>query len=310
MNNDEGNYYAIIPSYILHDKSLKPNEKLMYGQISSLTNVTGYCWAGNKVLGELLGIEPDTASRLVGNLEKAGYISRRVVRNEKNQVIKRYLAIMPRIPGGNPDDTAIEKPTGNKDDSTPTGNKSNRTNGQTSERTIGQTGKEILKGLSTTTRQLIKTEHPLAFYQRAFGKPATGLLNQTLQEQAYNYGNELVNYSFWLANDKGNGYPYAKAMLKSWIQDGLTTIADVEQAREKYKADQTAKKMARNNKSSGGYQQPNVVPIKTHEISFKDQLYNSYLNNDQDIGRTIKQYKLDGINLTPDQIRGVANERA
>ena len=47
------NYYAIIPSTVRYDPDLKPSEKLLYGEITSLTNKMGYCFATNKYFADL-----------------------------------------------------------------------------------------------------------------------------------------------------------------------------------------------------------------------------------------------------------------
>ena len=41
---DKPNYYAIIPAIVRYDNDLKPNEKLLYGEITALTNKTGACY--------------------------------------------------------------------------------------------------------------------------------------------------------------------------------------------------------------------------------------------------------------------------
>ena len=38
MNENEINYYAIIPANVRYDINLKPNEKLLYGEITALSN--------------------------------------------------------------------------------------------------------------------------------------------------------------------------------------------------------------------------------------------------------------------------------
>lgn len=46
-------YYSVIPATVRYDNKLKPAEKLIYGEITSLTNKMGYCFANNKYFANL-----------------------------------------------------------------------------------------------------------------------------------------------------------------------------------------------------------------------------------------------------------------
>ena len=46
-------YYSVIPSRILYNDKLKPNQKLLYAIITSLSCKEGYCFASNKYLAVL-----------------------------------------------------------------------------------------------------------------------------------------------------------------------------------------------------------------------------------------------------------------
>lgn len=68
-------YYAVIPANVRYDKRLKANEKLLYGEITALTNERGYCWAANKYFSDLYGVTPQAVSKWINGLKNCGYIS-------------------------------------------------------------------------------------------------------------------------------------------------------------------------------------------------------------------------------------------
>jgi DNA-binding MarR family transcriptional regulator len=72
--NYKPNYYAVIPAPVRYDKDLSPQAKLIYAEISALSNSKGYCWASNKYFAQLFGITTVTVSRLISQLIKAKYI--------------------------------------------------------------------------------------------------------------------------------------------------------------------------------------------------------------------------------------------
>lgn len=316
MGEVQGGYYGFLPSYIMEvdHKILNGTDKTVYAKIAALTSSKGYCWANNKTLAKGCGIEPASVTRSIGKLIEQGFIGRKIIRDENKQIINRYLVLkQPELSDDAPNNDdpkgEIEPPTDNNV-GTPTNKNDDRGTTKNVETPINKNVEERLKVLDTTTTRALKENHPLAYYQIAFGQSASGLLNAKISQLADMYGYELVNYSFYLAASDGKGYQYAKkGLLDNWLKDGLKTIADVDRSRAAYKAKQATKKQTRSNNRNGGYQQSSGNPIKTHEASFDDQLYNTYLNNERDVNRTIKQYQLDHIDVTAEQIRRVYRER-
>lgn len=87
-------YYAVIPATVRYDKELRPNAKLLYGELSALTVAKGYCWANNAYFAELFGLSKKTVGELIAQLAKRGYIRTEVIRDEEtNEVIERRIWI-------------------------------------------------------------------------------------------------------------------------------------------------------------------------------------------------------------------------
>ena len=87
------NYYAIIPAEVRYS-NLKPNAKLLYGEITALSGKLGYCYATNNYFAELYDVSKNTVSRWISDLNKLGFINIKVERNENKQVIKRKIGII------------------------------------------------------------------------------------------------------------------------------------------------------------------------------------------------------------------------
>ena len=114
--NDKPNYYAIIPADVRYS-NLKPNAKLLYGEITALSGKLGYCYASNNYFADLYGVSKNTVSRWISDLNKLGFINIEVERNEKKQVIKRRIGIIKK------DDSPIYKMS--KENTTSINNTSN-----------------------------------------------------------------------------------------------------------------------------------------------------------------------------------------
>ena len=83
MEKTTPNFYAIIPANVRYDKELKANSKLMYGEVTALSNKEGYCWASNKYFAELYEVTPQAISNWIKLLEKKGYIKIEYIREGK-----------------------------------------------------------------------------------------------------------------------------------------------------------------------------------------------------------------------------------
>jgi hypothetical protein len=77
--NPRPSYYAIIPATVRYCKSLPPAAKLMFGEITALCSVEGYCWANNAYFQGLYDVDRVTVQRWLAALVKSGFIRVEVV---------------------------------------------------------------------------------------------------------------------------------------------------------------------------------------------------------------------------------------
>ena len=85
-------YFAVIPAEIRYDNDLRANEKLLYGEITSLAKKTGECWASNKYFSELYGVKPNAIATWIRHLKNKGYIAVGYTYNGK-VIDKRIITI-------------------------------------------------------------------------------------------------------------------------------------------------------------------------------------------------------------------------
>ena len=87
-------YYAVLTAEVRYSKVLKPMEKLMYAEITALSNATGECWATNRYFADLYGVTTGAVSKWIANLAKQGFVNRRVTYKEgSKQIEKRFVSL-------------------------------------------------------------------------------------------------------------------------------------------------------------------------------------------------------------------------
>ena len=71
---EQPSYYAILTADVRYDKNLSANAKLLYAEITALSQKEGFAWASNQYFAELYEVHKDTISSWVSELVRAGYI--------------------------------------------------------------------------------------------------------------------------------------------------------------------------------------------------------------------------------------------
>ena len=73
---EKPNYYAIIPAEVRYSKTLTPNAKLLYAEITALCNMNGKCTASTQYFCRLYEVSKVSVQKWLKNLEDNNHIRR------------------------------------------------------------------------------------------------------------------------------------------------------------------------------------------------------------------------------------------
>lgn len=110
MNDEQferPSYYSIIPATVRYDKRLKAYERLMFSEITALSNKYGYCTASNSYFASLYEVDKTTISRWINHLKNLGYLKTQLIKNGRAVASRRIYPNMD--PVGRPCNTPIDQ---------------------------------------------------------------------------------------------------------------------------------------------------------------------------------------------------------
>ena len=197
---EKPSYYSIIPANVRYDKNLKPNEKLLYSEITSLCNKSGICYASNKYFAELYEVDIATVSRWVNNLIDNDYL---YVNYDKNN--QRNLS--------------IDKTTLLTKKSIPIDEKINTLLTKKSSIIINNNNKY------NKEEEIQEEETIFDYYQSQLGE-----LNRRQYEEIieYNLSDDLIKKAIDLTVDSNSkSFNYFKAILRDFKSKGYKCIDDI-----------------------------------------------------------------------------------
>jgi hypothetical protein len=84
-------YYAVIPAAVRYDRSLSPNSKLLYGEITCLLNFRGKCFASNAYFSRLYEVSERQISRMINELKVAGHID--ILMQKRQDGTDRFISL-------------------------------------------------------------------------------------------------------------------------------------------------------------------------------------------------------------------------
>jgi hypothetical protein len=89
-------FYAVIPAFVRY-APISAQAKLFYGEITSLCEKEGYCWASNGYFGQLYEADERTVRRWLKELVVAGFVTVDLAANQHGQ--RRIFLARTEMPG-------------------------------------------------------------------------------------------------------------------------------------------------------------------------------------------------------------------
>lgn len=224
MDDEKPSYYSIITADVRYDERLKPNEKLLYSEITALSNKYGYCTATNSYFSKLYRADKSTVSRWVSHLEKCGYVQVEQTRNGKRIVQRKIypvatpLLTKKSIPYAQKDQYPIDKKV-----------KGNITRVNTTSMNMRE---RIKQPLGTNNElSLLSWPDSLGAMTDPISKLLLDAFDQGMSADLIQKAIDITKYA-----DPGTPYGYLKSVLSDWLSQGIYTMQDWQQHQQKKQA--------------------------------------------------------------------------
>lgn len=229
---EQPSYYSILTANVRYDKELKANEKLLFSEITALSNRNGYCHATNKYFAQLYDKNSSTISDWINHLKQRGYLKVVMVKDGK-QIKERKL-----FPISNP---IRENPN------TPS-EKTVEGYSEKAEYPIQKKPKENITSINnTSTNNTSKdkvlsdaqhsTQDVFTLWQDNWGWP-NGIATQDLTEWINEFGADLVHHAITFAlrrniTSKGADRYLAKT-FERYDQQSIRTVEQAKQSEQQH----------------------------------------------------------------------------
>lgn len=229
-------YFSILTADVRYDPRLKKYAdcKVLFSEITALSNKFGYCKASNKYFAQLYDRPTETISRWINRLRDLGYLKIKMIYKENsNQILERRM-----YPISTPIDAGVntyrrERQGGiGTDIKTPidAGVKDNSTSINNTSKNKDNNNHAFLESEELADRQgaieVLETIHaaPNAYQRKSF------------LEAKDNYGEEFLKaVALVVAQTGGNvSYRYFEKTLSNYIKKGITTPEGVRKEVERH----------------------------------------------------------------------------
>ncbi|MGL5899020.1 MAG: DnaD domain protein [Lactobacillaceae bacterium] len=271
---EKPSYYAILTADIRYDKRLKPNEKLMYSEITALTNKEGYCHASNKYFAELYDVVPQTVSKWISHLEQLGYVTVELIRRD-NQIVQRKIQLPVNTPSIKSEE-GINKKVKNPINKKVKGNNTSINN-----------KKEIKEKVDVLPIQKLSDyyQHNIGVIRPLILEDMRAYLDDFIEQGTDSEeAAKIIKLAIKIAVDNNKpSWSYASACLRNWTNESLFALESIKAAREQH---QTARQQVDGNRYSRKPQVEAVTdwdkkqakPVDPNELAKLQEEWERYKN--------------------------------
>ena len=230
---EKPSYYSILTAEVRYDNNLTDSEKLLFAEITSLSNKYGYCTASNNYFAKLYDVSKVTVSRRISSLRDNGYLHVELIK-EGNEIKQRQLYPLSNVnrPIIKNDNTPI-----NRNDKTPIikNDKENNTSiNNTSMNSVGE--KQQVDNSKPKDKKINDKDQitkSLSLIQENYFNQITPIKLESLTTEIEQLGEnaaEIISVAIDYTKDKSKNLNYLTKIINNWADDNVTTV---EQAQEK-----------------------------------------------------------------------------
>ena len=197
---DQPSYYSIITANVRYDNRLTDSEKLLFAEITSLSNKYGYCTASNGYFAKLYEVTKVTISRRIANLKECGYLNVEIVR-EGNEIKQRKMYPF----------TEMLRPI-NTNDNTPINTNVKENNTRFNNTRINRDRDDVTNSFKYISNNLEIIQSPLKAQQ----------LEETINDFKDNKL-DIITVATDYCKENNKGINYLIKVLENWNKDGVDT---------------------------------------------------------------------------------------
>lgn len=224
---EQPSYYSILTANVRYDNELKANEKLLFSEITALSNRNGYCHANNNYFANLYNVSKTSISNWINHLKERGYLKVEMIKDGKEIKERRLFPIS----------TPIKENFNTPSKNIYEGNKEKFNS------PIKENFKENITSINTTSKNKVlsdaqhSTQDVFTLWQDNWGWP-NGIATQDLTEWINEFGADLVHHAITFAlrrniTSKGADRYLAKT-FERYDQQSIRTVEQAKQSEQQH----------------------------------------------------------------------------